>query len=400
MAGLRGYTTGGTIHIIVNNQVGFTTDPTDSRSTLYASDLAKGFEIPVVHVNADDPEACLAVCRMAMAYRQEFGKDFLIDLVGYRRWGHNEGDEPMFTQPVLYEQINKHPTVRAIWADTPDRLRRDHAGGCGSTRVRGNGSPGRRAPIGDRRHRRGRGCTSTTRPAAARSKPPCPKPGCARSTPRSTRCRTVSRSPRSWLASGSAAPNCSTARTPRSTGRRPRRYAFAATISDGIPIRLSGQDAERGTFSQRHLVLHDPANRRDLDAAAAAARRNSQLRRLQQPALGGGGRRLRVRLQRPCARSTGPLGGAVRRLLQRRPDHDRPVHRRRPGQVDAASVAGSAPAARLRGPGPGALQRAARALLAALGPGQHARRELHDRRAVLPPAAPPGRCGSTTIRAR
>src|SRR5690606_22267657 len=82
MAGLRGYRTGGTIHLIVNNQVGFTTDPRDSRSTLYSSDLAKGFEIPVVHVNADDPEACLAVCRMAMAYRQEFGKDFLIDLVG------------------------------------------------------------------------------------------------------------------------------------------------------------------------------------------------------------------------------------------------------------------------------------------------------------------------------
>ncbi len=157
LAGLRGYTTGGTIHIIVNNQVGFTTDPTDSRSTLYASDLAKGFEIPVVHVNADDPEACLAVCRMAMAYRQEFGKDFLIDLVGYRRWGHNEGDEPMFTQPVLYEQITKHPTVRATLGRPADRRRRDHAGGCGSTRVRGNGSPGRRAPIGDRRHSRGRG---------------------------------------------------------------------------------------------------------------------------------------------------------------------------------------------------------------------------------------------------
>ena len=102
LSGLPGYTTGGTIHIIVNNQVGFTTDIRDSRSTLYAGDLAKGFEIPVVHVNADDPLSCLSAARLATAYRQRFGKDFLIDLVGYRRWGHNEGDEPTFTQPQMY----------------------------------------------------------------------------------------------------------------------------------------------------------------------------------------------------------------------------------------------------------------------------------------------------------
>src|SRR5690606_28140282 len=116
LSGLEGYSTGGTIHIIVNNQIGYTTDSHDSRSTLYAGDLAKGFEIPVVHVNADDPLACLHAAQMAMAYRREFGKDFLIDLVGYRRWGHNEGDEPAFTQPLLYQKITKHPTVRAIWA--------------------------------------------------------------------------------------------------------------------------------------------------------------------------------------------------------------------------------------------------------------------------------------------
>ena len=92
MSRLPGYTTGGTIHIITNNQLGFTTEKQDARSTTYASDLAKGFEIPVVHVNADDPEACMAVVRMAYAYREEFGKDFLIDLIGYRRFGHNEGD--------------------------------------------------------------------------------------------------------------------------------------------------------------------------------------------------------------------------------------------------------------------------------------------------------------------
>src|ERR687893_2275378 len=117
-SGLPGYSTGGTIHIIVNNQVGFTTDIRDSRTTLYAGDLAKGFEIPVVHVNADDPLSCLSVARMAVAYRQQFGKDFLIDLVGYRRWGHNEGDEPAFTQPRMYSTVTQHPTVRQRFADS------------------------------------------------------------------------------------------------------------------------------------------------------------------------------------------------------------------------------------------------------------------------------------------
>ena len=118
MSQLPGYSVGGTIHIITNNQIGFTTGTRDARSTLYASDLAKGFEIPIVHVNADDPESCIAIARMAHAYRDRFGKDFLIDLVGYRRWGHNEGDEPAYTQPRMYEVIGSHPTARQIWAKT------------------------------------------------------------------------------------------------------------------------------------------------------------------------------------------------------------------------------------------------------------------------------------------
>ncbi len=104
--------------------------PRDSRSTLYASDLAKGFEIPIVHVNADDAEACIAAARMAFAYREKFGKDFLIDLVGYRRWGHNEGEEPAYTQPRMYEIIKAHPTVREIWAkelERQDVVTRDEA---------------------------------------------------------------------------------------------------------------------------------------------------------------------------------------------------------------------------------------------------------------------------------
>ncbi|MDQ3700072.1 MAG: thiamine pyrophosphate-dependent enzyme, partial [Chloroflexota bacterium] len=113
---LPGYRTGGTVHIIVNNQLGFTVSPEAGRSTLYASDLAKGFEIPIVHVNADDPEACIAAARLAHAYRDRFHKDFMIDLIGYRRWGHNEGDDPSLTQPTMYAKISTHPTVRELWA--------------------------------------------------------------------------------------------------------------------------------------------------------------------------------------------------------------------------------------------------------------------------------------------
>ena len=115
LARLRAYRVGGTLHVIVNNQVGFTTDPADGRSTRFASDLAKGFEMPVIHVNGDDAEACVIAMRIAVAYRTKFGRDFLVDLVGYRRHGHNEGDEPAYTQPLLYEKIKAHPTARQLW---------------------------------------------------------------------------------------------------------------------------------------------------------------------------------------------------------------------------------------------------------------------------------------------
>jgi 2-oxoglutarate dehydrogenase E1 component len=114
---LAAFRTGGTLHIIVNNQVGFTTDPIDARSTRYASDLAKGFEVPIVHVNADDAESCVHVVRLAIEYRAKFGKDFLIDVVGYRRHGHNETDEPAFTQPTLYKEIRAHPSPRQVWGN-------------------------------------------------------------------------------------------------------------------------------------------------------------------------------------------------------------------------------------------------------------------------------------------
>jgi 2-oxoglutarate dehydrogenase E1 component len=115
MSRLRGYRVGGTLHIIANNQVGFTTDPVDGRSTHYSSDLAKGFEVPIVHVNAEDANTCIRVIQLGVEYRAKFGKDFLVDLIGYRRHGHNETDEPAFTQPAMYTQIRLHPSPREIW---------------------------------------------------------------------------------------------------------------------------------------------------------------------------------------------------------------------------------------------------------------------------------------------
>src|SRR4051812_4324992 len=112
---LRGYRVGGSVHFIANNQVGFTTDPIDSRSTRFASDLAKGFDMPIVHINGDDAEAGIQAIRLALAYRAKFGKDFVIDIVGYRRHGHNESDQPSFTQPTLYQKISQHPTPREVW---------------------------------------------------------------------------------------------------------------------------------------------------------------------------------------------------------------------------------------------------------------------------------------------
>ena len=161
---LPGYTTGGTVHIITNNQLGFTTDPSEARSTRYASDLAKGFDIPIIHVNADDVEACVAAMRLAMAFRREFGRDAVIDLIGYRRYGHNETDEPAYTQPAMYDAIKAHPPVRKIYAREADRRgRRDRGGGAHDARRRhhealrrprrAQGVDGRRRAPPDRRAR-------------------------------------------------------------------------------------------------------------------------------------------------------------------------------------------------------------------------------------------------------
>jgi len=117
MSGLRGHNTGGTIHIIVNNQIGFTTNPRFARSSPYPSDIAKMVEAPILHVNADDPEAVVHCARVAIEFRQQFNRDVVIDMICYRRWGHNEGDEPSFTQPLMYQKIRQHPTTLNVYGE-------------------------------------------------------------------------------------------------------------------------------------------------------------------------------------------------------------------------------------------------------------------------------------------
>ena len=135
---LEGYSTGGTLHLITNNQIGFTTDPNEGRSTRYSSDLAKGFDCPIIHVNADDPEAAIAAVRLAMAFRRLFAQDVVIDLVGYRRFGHNEQDEAAYTQPLMVEQIDDASQCARALRGAAGRRRCAHAraGRCARRRSR------------------------------------------------------------------------------------------------------------------------------------------------------------------------------------------------------------------------------------------------------------------------
>jgi 2-oxoglutarate dehydrogenase E1 component len=256
---LPGYSTGGTIHIIANNQLGFTAVAQDTYSTSYASGLARGFKIPIVHVNADDPEACVAAARLAFAYRARFRRDFLIDLVGYRRYGHNEGDEPGFTQPLMYEKIAAHPTVREIWGRTlVERGVVDEARVEASTKKY----------IDELQH-----AYENLHPEQdlIEPTPEAPPPGAA--------AKVVTAVPLEKLRELQTSLNVFPAdftihRKLERVRERKANYldapdertvdwasaeelAYASILADGVSIRLTGEDVERGTFSHRHAVFHD-----------------------------------------------------------------------------------------------------------------------------------------------
>ena len=265
LQGLDGYAVGGTLHLIQNNQVGFTTDPDDARSTRWASDIAKGFDVPIIHVNADDVAACISAVRLAWAFRREFGHDVLIDLIGYRRFGHNEADEPAYTQPEQYTRIRRHQRVADLWAEQLvaqgvvtkqdvenqkdeawDELTRLHQQLKAQIR--------HAAEVGDVEQPTGEYTLDRT---------PSPDVKTAVSAQRlHSLNEELLRIPEGFTVH------------PKLTKQLDRRreaigpeggidwshaeqLAFASLLTEGTPIRLTGQDVERGTFSQRHMVLHD-----------------------------------------------------------------------------------------------------------------------------------------------
>src|SRR5213595_3268822 len=260
LARLKGYTTGGTIHLIANNQLGFTTDPKEGRSTDYSSDLAKGFDVPIVHVNADDPEACLAAARLAVMYRDQFHGDVVLDVVGYRRHGHNEGDEPSYTQPLMYERIRETPPVRRRYAE---QLAGERVLDVAQADTEAERFYQRLTEIQQslKAHLREAGAGEEPQRISA-SQPALAEPDTAVSAPLLT---TLNEQlllvPDGFTINPKLQKQLERRRPALTEGQiewaHAEALAFASLVAEGTAIRLTGQDTERGTFSQRHLVLHD-----------------------------------------------------------------------------------------------------------------------------------------------
>ena len=261
---LDGYDTGGTIHIIANNQLGFTATPRESYSTSYASGLARGFKIPIVHVNADDPIACLEAARLAWEYRCRFHRCFLIDLVGYRRYGHNEGDEPSFTQPLMYQKVAQHSTVRQKFADDQvksGQLSADRSGELVRSHVAvleeayASLNPEKHLPP-PQLEAAPAGLANRTETDVPFEKLRALNQALTRSPDGFTFHRKLERA-RDRRRAAFADVDART--VDWSTAEE---LAFASVLADGIPVRLTGEDVERGTFSHRHAVFHDAVDGR------------------------------------------------------------------------------------------------------------------------------------------
>ncbi|HYX19232.1 MAG TPA: multifunctional oxoglutarate decarboxylase/oxoglutarate dehydrogenase thiamine pyrophosphate-binding subunit/dihydrolipoyllysine-residue succinyltransferase subunit [Thermoanaerobaculia bacterium] len=259
LAQLPGYRTGGTIHVVVNNQIGFTTPPSKGRSSEYSTDVAKINQVPIFHVNADDPEAAYRVLEIALDYRQKFHKDVVIDLIGFRRHGHNEGDEPTYTQPVMYRAIEAHPGVRTLYAR---RLVRE--GVLTEAQVQ---------ELEAKQLAEYEAALEAAKKAAQRARPAVPAPSGSDTgvveletgVPRETLSRigrVLTTVPsgfhlnpkmvqqlarRGKMAEGALPLDWGTAEA----------LAFGSLLLEGTPIRVSGQDSARGTFSHRHALLYD-----------------------------------------------------------------------------------------------------------------------------------------------
>ncbi|GAC1337181.1 MAG: multifunctional oxoglutarate decarboxylase/oxoglutarate dehydrogenase thiamine pyrophosphate-binding subunit/dihydrolipoyllysine-residue succinyltransferase subunit [Candidatus Dormibacteria bacterium] len=261
---LPGYTTGGTIHIIANNQIGFTTEPSDGRSTRYASDPAKGYDAPIIHCNADDIEACIQAMRLAYDYRRTYHRDVVIDLIGYRRFGHNEADEPNYTQPEMYQRIKNHPTVRELFASqlvAEGLLTADEAEQLSEKYIE-------RVREAHQRVKQSLASVNTEIDPVSGGVGGHTVDEPVRTTVNAETLTTLNeqliRVPDGFTMN---------AKLRKQLDRRPaaltsgsidwgtaEALAFGSLLLQGRPIRMTGQDTERGTFSHRHLVFHDAEN--------------------------------------------------------------------------------------------------------------------------------------------
>ncbi|MDP9071176.1 MAG: multifunctional oxoglutarate decarboxylase/oxoglutarate dehydrogenase thiamine pyrophosphate-binding subunit/dihydrolipoyllysine-residue succinyltransferase subunit [Actinomycetota bacterium] len=257
LSALRGYRTGGTVHLVINNQVGFTTAPAEARSSVYATDVAKMVQAPIFHVNGDDPEACVRVARLAFAFRQAFQKDVVIDMVCYRRFGHNEGDEPGYTQPQMYERIDARRSVRKLYTEA--LVNRGDFTLEEAEKALEDFSARLQAALDETRQ------SAPPRPTSLVTAPPVEVPPSPETG--------VSRDVLDHVAGAvHSAPEGFTVhpKLARQLQNRARLYAeddvdwalaealaFGSLLLEGTDVRLAGQDTRRGTFSQRHAVLVD-----------------------------------------------------------------------------------------------------------------------------------------------
>ena len=410
---LRGYRTGGTIHVVINNQVGFTTSPSSSRSSVYSTDVARMIQAPIFHVNGDDPEACVRVAELAYEFRQEFNKDVVIDMVCYRRRGHNEGDDPSMTQPLMYNLIEAKRSVRKLYTESligrgdisvedAEAALRDYQqqlervfvetreakkAQAAARRLRpatATRTP-RTTPASSARRRRSRTTTAPVRSATETGVP------AERDRPHRRDVREPARGlhdpPEAQAAHGQAGPDGPRGRHRLADGRAAR-LRHAAQGGHPDPARRPGQPPRHVRAAPRGA--HRQEQRGGVDAAALPRRGPGPLLGLRLAPVGVRRDGLRVRLLRRAPRRPRAVGGPVRRLRQRRPDDRRRVHLQLRAEVGPAQLGRAAPAARLRGPGTRPQLGAHRALPAAVRREQHDGRLPVDRGELLPPAAPPG----------
>jgi 2-oxoglutarate dehydrogenase E1 component len=260
LAQLRGYRTGGTIHIIINNQIGFTTSPEAGRSSIYSTDVARMTQAPIFHINGDDPEAAFRTLRIALGYRQEFRKDVVLDVVGFRRLGHNESDEPSYTQPLMYQRVKAHPGVRTLYSK---RLEREGA----------IDEAGVNQLIEERIRRYEDALGRAKKIAGTQKAEPSPPPPIELDGSAIVEtgvdfdlikqiARQISVVPDGFNLNPKMVSQLAR-RAKMGEGALPMDWAFAEAIAfgslalEGTRVRLSGQDSGRGTFSQRHAVLYD-----------------------------------------------------------------------------------------------------------------------------------------------